>query len=120
MKGPRPEDRHSVDFPVFLSWQAANGMIQRVSGRCLDLSASGARVETRDRMEQRAHVLMHSEAFGRMGTATVRYCRREGMKYIIGLQFGAVFGLSDPVRRKTLERVLREKIPTEAPPGHEL
>jgi hypothetical protein len=40
--------------------------------------------------------------------ASIRYCRREGMKYNIGLEFEVAFGLSDPVRRTILERVLCE------------
>jgi hypothetical protein len=114
---PRPEDRYRVDFPVYLSWQAANGANQRVSGRCVDLSPSGAKLETQNPLEARAQILMHSEAFGRMGVGTIRYCRRDGMKYRVGLQFGAVFELSDPVRRKILERVLRESaIPPKSAP----
>lgn len=104
----RPEDRYQVDFHVFLSWQAKNGGIHRVPGRCVDLSSSGAKLETRDRLEVRASILVHSEQFGRMGTASIRYCVRKGMKYEVGLQFSSAVVLSDPVRKKILDRVLRE------------
>lgn len=102
----RPEDRYDVDFQVFLSWQAPNGPIRRVTGRCVDLSASGAKLETKDRLDIRSGILVHSEQFGRMGLASVRYCSRVGMKYEVGLQFTNAFLLSDPVRKKILTSVL--------------
>ena len=105
MRG-RPEARFCVDFQVFLSWQQ-NGTIQRASGRCVDLSASGAKLETLDCLEPRGMVVVHSEVFGRMGNATIRYCQRDGMKYSVGLQFNMAFGLGDPVRRKMVNGVLR-------------
>jgi len=104
----RPEERYDVDFQVFLSWQTANGVIHRVSGRCVDLSPSGAKLETIDQLEVRTGVLVHSEQFGRMGLASVRYCVRVGMKYEVGLQFTNAFLLSDPVRKKILDGVLAD------------
>lgn len=125
---PRPEQRFRVDFQVFLSWQDRRGTRREAPARCVDLSASGARVEARDQYEVRTQVQITSEQFGRMGTATVRYSRREGMKFIIGLQFNAAFGLSDPARKAILTRVLRptaasdpvplpEAAPAENPPS---
>ena len=109
----RPEDRYKVDFPVFLSFQAAGGAVQRVAGRCVNLSPSGAKLETRDKLTVRTNILVHSEHFGRMGLASIRYCVRQGMKYSVGLQFSAAFGLSDPVRRKILDKVIQR----DAEPG---
>jgi hypothetical protein len=54
------EQRYQVDFPVFLSWQA-NDVIHRVTARCVNLSPSGAKLETKDRLESRTMVLVHSE-----------------------------------------------------------
>lgn len=103
----RPEERYSVDFVVFLSRQEKTGASRRGSARCVDLSASGAKLETQDRLEPRSNVLVNSEQFGRMGNASIRYCRREGMKYSVGLEFSSAFGLSDPMRQKILSGVLR-------------
>ena len=104
---PRPEARYPVDFQVFLTFQLRNGLVQRVAGRCVNLSPSGAKVETRDKLEHRSTITLHSGEFGRMGTAIIRYCNRRGMKYEVGLEFSTVFGLSDPARRKVLDTVLR-------------
>jgi hypothetical protein len=103
----RPEERYRVDFSVFLSFQAGDGTSQRVSGRCVDLSTSGAKLETIDKLAVRSNILVHSEQFGRMGLASIRYCVRQAMKYEVGLQFSSPFGLSDPVRKKALSKVLR-------------
>ena len=103
----RPEERYKVDFQVFLTWSDQKGGVRRASARCTDLSASGARLETLSNFNAQSIVLVTSQQFGRMGNATVRYCRREGMKYTVGLQFTAAFGLGDPVRRSILEKVLQ-------------
>lgn len=102
------EERYKVDFTVFLSWQA-NNAVHRVAARCVDLSPSGAKLETRDRLEVRSSILVQSNQFGRMGMASIRYCVRQGMKYEVGLEFGGTFELSDPVRRKILDAVLDKK-----------
>jgi hypothetical protein len=109
-RGDRPEVRYRVDFPVFLSFLGAKGDLQRVAGRCVNLSSSGARLETKDQLAIRSTVLLHSEHFGRMGTASVRYCVRDGMKYSVGVQFASVFPLSDPERRKMLESVQQQPV----------
>jgi hypothetical protein len=99
------EQRYDVDFPVFLSWQANDG-VHRVTARCVNLSPSGAKLETKDRLAVRASILVQSQQFGRMGMASIRYCERKAMKYEVGLEFAATFGLSDPARRKILDAVL--------------
>jgi hypothetical protein len=73
----------------------------------MDLSPSGARLETRDKMETRSSVLVHSVQFGRMGFASIRHCTRQGMKYEVGLEFSTAFGMSSPSRRQALEQVRR-------------
>jgi PilZ domain len=106
---PRSEDRYPVDFQVFLTWERS-GVMQRVVGRCVDISPSGARLETRDKLEARSTVLVHSEQFGRMGLASIRHCTRMGMRYDVGLRFNTAFGLSSPSRRQALEQV-RPNVP---------
>ena len=49
---------------------------------------------------------VESKEFGRMGHAMVKFCRRDQMRYVIGLSFSVPFGISDPARRKILERVM--------------
>jgi hypothetical protein len=100
------EERYQVDFPVFLTLQAGS-VSRRINARCIGLSRSGAMLETLDRLEKGAMVLVMSEQFGRMGLASVRYCTRTAIKYRIGLNFGTGLLLNDPSRREMLEKVLR-------------
>jgi hypothetical protein len=89
-------------------WQEKSGAVRRISGRCLDLSSEGIKIETRDRLDTGTAVLVSSQEFGRMGHATVRYSARDKMRCLVGLKFGAAFGLSDPARRRILDRVLNK------------
>ncbi len=107
------EERFDVDFPVQLSWQAGT-IVRRVAARCVDLSASGAKLETRDQVPPGTAVLVHSGHFGRMGLAAVKYCKRNTMKYEIGLHFGMALQLSHPARRRILEGLIRRPAPAEA------
>jgi hypothetical protein len=100
------EQRFSVDFAVRLQWQPKRGGVQRATGRCLDLSPEGMRVELRDALETGGQVLAESDEFGRMGHAMVRYCRRENMRYMAGLRFSTPFALGGPARQTILDRVL--------------
>jgi hypothetical protein len=67
------------------------------------------KVEVRGPLDVGAAVLVDSSEFGRMGHATVKYCQRDQMRYLIGLRFGAAFGLSDPARQEILKRVLADR-----------
>jgi hypothetical protein len=103
----RPEQRYHVDFQVILNWQDLKG-VRQVPARCTNLSASGAQIETLEAFPARAVVVVTSEHFGRMGNAVVRYCRRTGMKYDVGLQFTESFRLAEPSRQLILEQVLKK------------
>jgi hypothetical protein len=100
------EERFKVSFSVSLMWQEKSGEISRLAGRCVDLSSEGISVEVKDRVSPGVVVQVESKEFGRMGHAIVRFCRRDQMRYVIGCKFSAPFGISDPARRKILERVL--------------
>jgi hypothetical protein len=100
------EQRFKVSFSVSLMWQERPGELRRLAGRCADLSSEGMSVEVKDRISPGAVVQVESKDFGRMGHAIVRFCRRDPMRFHIGLKFSAPFGMSDPARRKILERVM--------------
>jgi len=104
----RPETRYRVNFPVYLTWQAKDGTIRRALGKCRNISASGAMVETDYPLDRHTGVIVESDSFGRMGHATIRYCAREMMKYNIGVMFTAALGLSDNIRKKIFEKAIQE------------
>ncbi len=99
----RPEARYRVDLNVYLTWQDERGAVRRCPAHCVDLSASGAKLEMMDPLPKHGQVIVSAENFTRMGHATVRYCIREGMKYRVGLQFSALLTLSDAMRRQAVE-----------------
>lgn len=109
----RAQERFSVDFPVFLNWQDKTGVLRRTSAVCTDLSESGMKLFTVDRLERMQVVVVGSEVLGRLGHATIQYCNRVRMKNQLGLQFAVPFRLSDPARRRILEQVIRK--PDSAP-----
>lgn len=100
------EERFKVSFSVSVLWQEKPGEIRRLVGHCLDLSSEGIGVEAKDRVSPGAMVQVESKEFGRMGHATVKFCRRDQMRYLIGLSFSVPFGMSDAARRKILERII--------------
>jgi hypothetical protein len=104
----RPEPRYRVNLPVYLMWQQKDGTVRRSAGKCLNLSASGALVETDYPLEPQTGLIVHSESFGRIGHAAVRYCRRQTMKYQVGLLFTASLGLADSVRRRIFDQAIQE------------
>ena len=111
------EVRHSASFSVSLMWQEKSGAVRRVGGRCLNLSSEGMGVDTRDRVDAGTVVLVLSDEFGRIGHATVRYCRRDGMKYAVGLKFSSAFALGGPIRSKILAQALKPDREGDAPAG---
>jgi hypothetical protein len=98
------EPRFRVSMKVYLTWQDAQGAIRRCPAKCIDLSTSGACVETIDTLKPHSDVIVYSENFARMGHATVRYCSREVMKYRIGLQFSTALALGDAIRQQAVLR----------------
>ena len=101
------QERYSVNFPVNIMWQDRSGITRQLRARCVDLSCEGIRIETPDRLETGTTAVVNSNDFGRMGHVSTRYCRREGMKYSVGLSFTNAFTLSDPTRQKILQKVTR-------------
>jgi hypothetical protein len=73
-----------------------------VRAKCLDLSDQGARIECEAPIESRTRVYVRAAAYGLMGNASVRYCRRSGMKHMVGLLFSSVAGEADEGRKRLI------------------
>jgi hypothetical protein len=86
-KQARREERRQIDCEVAVSWQDRNGT-RFVRGRGVDLSESGARIQTDEPLAVGARVFVRVLDYGVGGTAWVRHCARRGAKYIIGLELG--------------------------------
>ena len=99
----RPEPRHSADFQIRIAFQDRTGITRQISGQCTDLSSFGAQVETKEPLDLRMNVMLSSKEYGRMGHASIRYCRRTGMKYVVGLQFSVQLRLAGSARGEMLK-----------------
>lgn len=84
---------------------------------CLDLSEQGAGLECTEPLEARSIVYLQAPAYGLMGNASVRYCRRVGLKYRIGLLFSVSPSLAEAARQKCLQD--RELASAAGTPGAE-
>jgi curved DNA-binding protein CbpA len=83
----RKATRHPVEGEVGIAWRDNNGLLRFSSVRGVDLSENGVGVESLEPLEADSYVQVHAEHLGFSWTAHVRYCRRRGSKYIIGLEF---------------------------------
>ena len=72
---------------VQLIWSDQQGNDKFAKARSLDVSESGMRVEVPERIPERSYVTFRSDELGLQGTASVRSCRAQGLKYLVGLEF---------------------------------
>jgi hypothetical protein len=68
-------------------WKDRTGEDKYVTGRSLDISASGLRVEVSHPIDKQTYVTLQCAALALHGTASVRTCARKGLKYVVGLEF---------------------------------
>ena len=66
----------------------------------MDVSAHGARVDCSEPLSARSSVYLSAPSYGLMGNATVRYCRRQGAKYAVGLEFTWASALAEEGRKR--------------------
>jgi hypothetical protein len=88
MQQQRKDQRHSSNSFFALSWQDPAGQTQSARARCVNVSKSGLRLESGERLDPGATVRLEGEHHGFCGRATVRYCVRHGESFAIGLEFG--------------------------------
>lgn len=98
----RREERYPLKCAVQISWQRATGESCTTRATCLEVSLHGARVECTEPLVARSSVYISAMTYGLMGNATVRYCRRQGMKYVIGLEFTWAAALAEEGRKQML------------------
>jgi hypothetical protein len=99
----RSGERRPFEGAVQVSWQTRSGEMQTIRAKCVDLSDQGARIECESPIDFRANVYVQAPAYGLMGNASVRYCRRSGMKHIIGLLFNSPAGEADQGRKRLIQ-----------------
>lgn len=82
----RRHDRRPIDYDFAVSWQDSRGDIRSLRARGLDLSDSGARIETAETIDADSYLHVRAEEHGVSGAALIRHLIRRGSKYLIGLE----------------------------------
>ena len=98
----RASERRPFQGTVYVSWQDPSGEMKTVRAKCVDISDCGARIECQIPIDIRTNVYLQAPGRGLMGNATVRYCLRRGVKYMIGLMFSSVLSEADQGRKRCL------------------
>jgi hypothetical protein len=98
----RRGERRPFHGTVQISWPTRAGEMLTVRAKCLDLSKLGARIECEQPIEYRTNVYLNAPAHGLMGNASVRYCRRSGMRHIIGLMFSSALSEAEEGRKQLI------------------
>ena len=93
----RRHERIPCVLAVTLAWSGGGGTNQYVRGKCRDISPEGLRVETTASIPPGSSVSLSLQKGNVAGSASVRYVRRSGSHYIIGLE------LSHKIRQELLE-----------------
>jgi len=106
------DDRHTRDIrsgerrpfqgTVQVSWQTRSGEIRTIRAKCVDFSDLGARIECEQPIEFLTNVYLQAPRYGLMGNASVRYCRRSGIKHIIGLLFSSPASQAEQGRKQLI------------------
>ena|SRR5579871_1593334 len=96
----RREARYPLTCALQISWQRANGEPCSSRAICREVSLHGARVECSESIAARSNIYLSAPSYGLMGNATVRYCRRQGTKFAIGLEFTWAAALAEEGRKR--------------------
>lgn len=60
---------------------------QSIVGGCVEVCRNGLRIEVSDAIPEETEFALKSPSLGLSGRAVVRYCHRNGPKYLIGVEF---------------------------------
>lgn len=95
-KNIRRHERVSFPGVVRLCWKDSIGNDKVASGRCIDMSVSGLRLEVPEALVERSYVSVKADSVGFAATASVRHCVRARGKFIVGLEFSSPLNASNP------------------------
>jgi hypothetical protein len=85
-KDMRRDPRLASGDPVRLGWEDASTGPRFVTGKCVDVSAAGLKIEMLAPIPVRTYVMIRAEALGLSGSGVVKHSLRRGAKYIVGVQ----------------------------------
>ncbi len=79
--------RHRIEPRVEISYQGGDGLYHRLNGICTDISESGIQVEINGPIPVQTYVTITVSNPKLRGSASVRYSRPKGVKFLVGLEF---------------------------------
>jgi len=100
----RAGERRPFKGAVRVSWQTRSGEMKTIAAKCVDLSDQGARIECELPIDLHTNVYLQAPAYGLLGNASVRYCRRSGIRHVVGLLFSSVVSQADRGRKRCLDQ----------------
>ncbi len=83
----RRHERVACDTRGRAMWSDRSGRDKWALVRIYDLSQSGVRLELPEAVEARSVISFSSDDMKVQGQATVRFCRRQGTKFVVGAEF---------------------------------
>ena len=86
-KNRRAYVRYPMPGSVAISWQDGQGSFQVLQARGVDISESGAQIESISPIQLGNTVMLRSERCNLSAAASVRYCRARGSSFRMGLEF---------------------------------
>jgi DnaJ-like protein/PilZ domain-containing protein len=84
----RRDSRFVTSTTFDLTWKDQE-VTRFTLARGLDISASGARIETLEEIPPGTAIYIQARRYNLMGHAHVRHCSRRGSSYVVGLEFTA-------------------------------
>jgi hypothetical protein len=85
----RKKARHPCSEEVRISWEDRLGDTKFARARCLDVSEHGLALQLVEPIQVCSYVNIRADKLKLAGRAAVRYCRRVGGKFFVGLEFSA-------------------------------
>lgn len=86
MKDGRRHQRIPYAGPIRLSWTDNTGAPKFATGKCIEVSEAGIRIEVPVNISNRTVVQLNAEKIKFAGSSSVRHVERHGTKYILGLE----------------------------------
>ena len=93
LKGERRRhNRQPIAGKLRVLWHEAEGREQVCSAELVDISVNGLRMRVDRQMAPHTYVTVNDLGIGISGRGSVRYCRYENGKYVVGLEFAGGTG----------------------------
>lgn len=90
----RRHHRQHLDGRIRIAWQDGRGELRTCEVTCLDISTSGVSVTVPEQIPLRSIVHLRGINTPLDTSGSVRYCRRQGMTYLLGIEFSGGYEFS--------------------------